>query len=228
MKSITGRRVSLREEQFVDAKTARFYDEHARRFMGPIYRRLAARAARLIPPVKRVLDLGTGSGRLATELAKTRPDWRITGTDISEEMLKLARQNAARRDLTPGIDFVNAPAAALPFVDDYFDLVVSNASLHLWTDPIEICKEIERVLAPGGYCLMRDNLRLARLGPVFSLIGLVMGMNKDQRQLWMRAIRSSYTIGEAKALLRESPLKYARVGITWLLEVEIEWRKAAR
>ncbi len=223
---VKGARVPLEEGQFMGAKAAQFYNEHARRFMGPLYRRLAVKAAWISPPGKRVLDIGTGSGWLAIELARASPDWRITGTDISEEMLKLARQNATQKSLTERIDFLNAPAVALPFADGYFDLIVSNASLHLWADPRRVFKEIARVTAPGGYCIIRDNLRLTALGPIFSLIGRVMGMNAEQHLLWLQAIKSSYTVGEVKALLKKSPLKDARVGITRFLELEIQWEKA--
>jgi len=222
---VKGARFPLEEGQFMGAKAAQFYNEHARRFMGPLYRRLAVKAARISPPGKRVLDIGTGSGWLAIDLAKARADWQITGTDISEEMLKLARQNGAQKSLTERIDFLNAPAVALPFADGYFDLVVSNASLHLWADPRQVFKEIARVTAPGGYCIIRDNLRLTALGPIFNLTGRVMGMNAEQRLLWLQAIKSSYTVGEAKALLKKSPLRDARVGITRFLELEIEWGK---
>ncbi len=225
MKLINGTRVPLDEKVFLDAATAQFYDEHARRFMGPVYRRFAAKAAGMRPAGKRALDIGTGSGRLAIELAGARPDWQITGIDISEDMLKLARENAGRGGLADTIDFRQAAATALPFADGYFALVTSNASLHLWTDPLKVFKEIARVTAPGGYCLIWDNLRLTMLNPFLSLIGRAMGMNAAQRRLWLQAVQSSYTIGEAKALLRESALKDARVTFTpGLFELCIEWR----
>ena len=223
------RRIPLDEEQFIDAGTAQFYDEHARRFMGPIYRRFAAKAARISPIGKRVLDIGTGSGRLAIELARVRPDWHVTGIDISEDMLKLARQNTAQGSLTDRIDFRQASAAALPFANGYFALVTSHASFHLWTDPLKVFKEVARVTSPGGYCLIWDNLRLTMLSPLLSLIGRAMGMNVAQRQLWMQAIRSSYTIGEARVILRESALKDARVKIyPGFFELGIEWRKPVK
>ncbi len=225
MNFLSGARIPLKEDSFIDAGLAQFYDEHARRFMGPIFRRFAKRAAKISPAGKQVLDIGTGSGRLAIELAKARPDWQITGIDISEDMLKLARQNAARMGLADRIDFKQASADALPFPDGFFDLAVSNASLHLWSDPLKVFNELARVTAPGGYCLIWDNLRLARLNPLLSLLGRLMGMNAAQCRLWMRAIRSAYTTGEARAILRESALKGARVMITDFLELGIEWRK---
>lgn len=226
MKLFTGARVPLREELFVDAGTAQFYDEHARRFMGPVYRRFAAKAAGLSPAGKRVLDIGTGSGLSAIELAKARPDWQINGIDISEEMLKFARENTARESLADRIEFRQASAAALPFDDGYFDLVTSNTSLHLWADPLKVFKQIARVTKPGGYCLIWDNLRLAMFNPLLRLVGRVMGMNTAQRRLWLRAIQSSYTISEAKAMLKKSALKDARVMIIpGLLMLGIEFRK---
>ena len=173
-----------------------------------------------------MLDIGTGSGHLAIELAKAHPEWQITGIDISEDMLKLARQNTAQGSLADRIDFQQASAAALPFADGYFALVTCNSSLHLWADPIKVFSEIARVTSPGGYCLIRDNLRLAMLNPFLSLIGWIMGMDVSQRRLWLRAVRSSYTIGEAKAMLKNSALKDARViFIPGVFYLGIEWRK---
>ncbi len=228
MKFIEGTRSPLSEEQFVNADIAQLYDEHARRFMEPVYRRFAAKAAGISAGGKRVLDIGTGSGRLAIELARARSDWQITGIDISEYVLKLARQNTEQGSLADRIDFQQASASALPFADGYFTLVTSHASFHLWTDPLKVFKEAVRVTSPGGYCLIWDNLRLTRLSPLLSLIGRAMGMNAAQRQLWMQAILSSYTIGETQAILRESALKDARVKIyLGFFELGIEWRKPA-
>ena len=226
MKFINGVRIPLDETSFIDADFAQFYDEHARRFMAPIYRRFIAKVAGISLPGKRVLDIGTGSGRLAIELAKARPDWQINGIDISEEMLKLARQNTAQGNFADRIDFRQASTSALPFADGYFSLVACNSSLHLWADPLKVLKEIARVTSSGGCCLIRDNLRFILFNPLFSLIGLAMGMNASQRRLWMQAIRSSYTIGEAKVILKESALKGARViFIPEIFSLDIAWRK---
>lgn len=227
MKFLTGARVPLPEEQFIDAASARFYDEHSRRFMMSVYRRFTQRLDDISLPNNKVLDIGTGSGHLAILLAKAHPDWQITGIDISEDMLALARQNAARNGLADRIEFRQDSAEALPFADGCFSLVVSNASLHLWTNPLQVFEEIARVTSPGGYCLLWDNLRLTMLHPLFSLVGWAMGMNKWQRRLWQQAIQSSYTIDEAKAILRESALKDARVVLApELLELNIQWRKS--
>jgi ubiquinone/menaquinone biosynthesis C-methylase UbiE len=219
-------RVPPNEAEFIDAAAARAYDEHARRFMRAVYRRFAGKAARLNIPGKRVLDIGTGSGLLAIELARARPDWHVIGIDVSEEMLKLARHNAAGAGSSDRIDFQQAAAAALHFPDGSFALVTSNVSFRLWQDPFKIFKEIARVTAPGGYCLVWDNLRLTALCPLLDLIGRAMGMNSKQRRLWLQAVRSAYTLGEARVIIEESALKDARVTfIPYLFMLGIEWRK---
>jgi ubiquinone/menaquinone biosynthesis C-methylase UbiE len=226
MRFFNSPRIPLREEQFIDAATAQFYDEHARRFMMPIYHGLAAKVAKMNLPVKRVLDIGTGNGILAIQLAKAHPDWQITGIDISENMLKIARENATREGLADKIDFWEYSAEALPLEDNYFGLVVSNASLHLWTDPHKVFREIARVTARQGYCLIWDNLRLTILNPLLKLIGVLMGMKAAQRGLWLQAIQASYTIAEAKALIKPSVLQDASVTINpGFVELCIQWQK---
>jgi ubiquinone/menaquinone biosynthesis C-methylase UbiE len=226
MKFFQGKRVPLDEAFFADAALARFYDEHARRFMGIIYRRFADRINKLDLAGQRVLDIGTGTGLLSFVIAKDHPEWQITGIDISEDMLKLARETAARNGLSAATVFKQAAAESLPFPESSFDLVVSNASLHLWKDPVKVMDEMARVAAPGGYCLIWDSLRLPMFNPPLGWLGRALGMNNPQRRLWIKAVASAYTPGEAKALLRHSAMKGARVKADLsLLELKIEWRK---
>jgi SAM-dependent methyltransferase len=88
----------------------------------------------------RLLDLGCGTG--AKTLAFCDSGWEITGVDVSDDMLRLARDR--------GLEVVGADAAALPFDDASFDAVVS-----LWThtdvDEFDAAiREGARVLRPGG------------------------------------------------------------------------------
>jgi ubiquinone/menaquinone biosynthesis C-methylase UbiE len=226
MNWIQGKRARLDEMIFRDAALARFYDAHARRFMGVIYRRFADRVNMLDLAGTQVLDVGTGTGLLSFVLAKEHPGWQLAGIDISDDMLELARETASRNDLSGRVLFQNASAEALPFPDGSFSLVVSNASLHLWKDPVKVMDEMARVTTPGGYCLIWDTLRFPMSHPVLGMLGRALGMNKPQRRLWMDAIASAFTPGEAKRLLRQSVMKDAQVKADFILiELEIEWRK---
>ncbi|MDD5231414.1 MAG: peptide chain release factor N(5)-glutamine methyltransferase [Candidatus Marinimicrobia bacterium] len=78
-------------------------------------------------PAPRILDIGTVSGCIAIALAHNLPDCRLTAVDISSSAVKLARENAARHNVTGQIDFreldILQPFDSLP---QPFDIIVSN------------------------------------------------------------------------------------------------------
>ncbi|HVM17096.1 MAG TPA: methyltransferase domain-containing protein [Gaiellaceae bacterium] len=93
----------------------------------------------LPPPGRATLDVGCGEGRVGAAL--TRLGHRVTGVDTSPTLVALAREHH---------DAVEADAAALPFADGSFDLVIAFMSLHDMDDPPGAVGEAARVLAPGG------------------------------------------------------------------------------
>jgi ubiquinone/menaquinone biosynthesis C-methylase UbiE len=99
-----------------------------------------AALGRVSGPVQRALDVGTGTGAGARVLRQRYPEADVVGTDVSAAMLAEARKHA------PGIEFVEADAARLPFEDASFDLV-THANM------IPFVAEAARVLRPGGWTL---------------------------------------------------------------------------
>jgi ubiquinone/menaquinone biosynthesis C-methylase UbiE len=89
---------------------------------------------------RRVLDLGCGTGQLATALTD-RAVARVWGVDPSEEMAAIAR--------AAGVNVKIAPAERLPFKDGWFERAVSRMAVHLFDRPRAFA-ELRRVLAPGG------------------------------------------------------------------------------
>jgi ubiquinone/menaquinone biosynthesis C-methylase UbiE len=114
-------------------------------------------------PNPTIVDLGCGSGQLAVELGKLRPEARILGVDPSAEMLRIAAQNVAKAGLS-GVEIRPGSAEELPLESGSVDLLVSQSSFHEWTDPQQGLAEIYRVLRPGGQLILKD-YNLAWLSP---------------------------------------------------------------
>jgi SAM-dependent methyltransferase len=103
-------------------------------------------------PRGRVLDVGCGTGLLATRLAGAGYD--VTGVDPSEGMLEVLRARATE------VDGVQGSGTALPFADDTFDLVLSVAVMHHIADPDQVHRalaEMVRVAKPSGRILLWDH-----------------------------------------------------------------------
>ncbi|WP_413467369.1 class I SAM-dependent methyltransferase [Pleurocapsa sp. FMAR1] len=106
-----------------------------------------------ISPAENVLDVACGTGELERLLLQDNPQQRITGIDISEQMLKIAKQKLLAY---PQVFWKKASASELPFGDRSYDVVVCASSFHYFDDPIASLKEIKRVLKPGGRVIILD------------------------------------------------------------------------
>jgi len=96
----------------------------------------------------RVLDMATGTGELLPYLAERVGDaGRVVGLDLSDGMLGRARKRT--RHLR-AVELVRADAAALPFADGSFDVVLSTYALSCIADVEPVIAEMARVMAPGG------------------------------------------------------------------------------
>ena len=95
----------------------------------------------------RVLDVGCGSGWATRLLADYAVNGRVTGIDISDEMVNLARESSVSY---PNVDFEVASAEQLPFPDNEFTHAFSMESLYYYRNIPKALKEIQRVLKRGG------------------------------------------------------------------------------
>ena len=115
---------------------------------------LAERVKRYLPEgILKVLDVGTGPGAVASSMAYL--GHRVTGVDLTSNMVKRARANASR--LGYDIDYLVTAADELPFADDSFDVVISRLVTWALPDPAKTFRQWQRVLRPGGLLIYLDS-----------------------------------------------------------------------
>jgi demethylmenaquinone methyltransferase/2-methoxy-6-polyprenyl-1,4-benzoquinol methylase len=118
------------------------------------WRRLAAAAAD-VSLGSRALDVCTGTGDLALELAdRVGPGGSVVGADFSEPMLQRAREKAVAHGAR--VVFARADALDLPFTDDSFDAATVAFGARNWADLARGLAEMTRVVRPGGRVVVLD------------------------------------------------------------------------
>jgi len=203
-------------EAIAEPVDARRFNEvmSSNRFRQADYRRLARRVVDLgILEGGTVLDMGTGSGFVAIEVAKLLEGTgcRVEGMDLSTAMLALAAENAAKAGLNGTLSWREGNVKAMPFDDGTFDMIVSNDSLHHWDDPLLVFDEIARVLKDDGRCIIHDSKRLQRRWPWLFVKTVSLSIPRDFRVHWWNSIKSSYTADELHAILEGSRLTDWRI-----------------
>jgi demethylmenaquinone methyltransferase/2-methoxy-6-polyprenyl-1,4-benzoquinol methylase len=104
-----------------------------------------------LKPGARALDVATGTGDLALELARrVMPGGEVVGIDFAERMLELARAKA------PEIDFRVGNALALDFADDEFDAATVGFGARNFADLERGLHEMARVVRPGGHVVVLE------------------------------------------------------------------------
>jgi len=97
-----------------------------------------------------VLDLGAGGGiDVLLSARRVGPTGKAYGLDMTDEMLDLARKNAAEADLG-NVEFLKGYIEEIPLPDSSVDVIISNCVVNLSTNKAAVFSEMARVLKPGG------------------------------------------------------------------------------
>lgn len=118
-----------------------------------LYRQQAAQLTAAVPDGAAVLEVAPGPGYLAIEMSRLGR-LRVTGLDISKTMIEIAREHAHAARVP--VDFRHGDAAAMPFADDSFELIVCQAAFKNFRQPVTVLNEMHRVLRPKGVAVIQD------------------------------------------------------------------------
>ena len=130
---------------------------------------------------EQVLDIGTGRGLLLIGAAKLLTTGKSFGVDIwnqgdlSQNSREAALHNAELEGVLDKVEIKNGNAQQLPFADNSFDYVLSNLCLHNINSKegrAQACREVVRVLKPGGMALLSDFLHTGEYAKEFRRQGL--------------------------------------------------------
>jgi len=132
----------------LDGKAAAIYEaQKVPAMFGPLAEAVLARLA--LKPGERVIDIACGTGIVARLAAPmVMPGGRVTGADLNEDMLAVAR--ALAETTRYGIEWHRSDVAALPFGNGEFDVAICQQGLQFFPDKPAALTEIHRVLASGG------------------------------------------------------------------------------
>lgn len=109
-----------------------------------------------LAPGEVVLDLGSGAGAdVLISARRVGPTGKAIGLDMTDEMLELARRNAAEAGLD-NAEFVKGYIEDIPLADGSVDVVISNCVINLAADKRKVLAEAARVLRPGGRLAVSD------------------------------------------------------------------------
>jgi SAM-dependent methyltransferase len=139
-------------------------------------------------PGERVLDLGSGGGiDVLLSARRVGETGHAYGVDMTDEMLELARENAAKAGVT-NVEFLKGTIEEVPLPDAAVDVVISNCVINLSVDKPAVLAEMFRVLSPGGRVGVSDVVAEDHLTPPEraergSFVGCVAGALSRQEYL---------------------------------------------
>ncbi len=117
----------------------------------------------------RVLDLAGGTGDLAARFSRmVGKDGQVVLADINDSMLKVGRSRLADRGVVGNVRYVQANAEALPFPDNYFNVITIAFGLRNVTDKDAALRSMFRVLKPGGQLMVLEFSKPSKLiSPIY-------------------------------------------------------------
>jgi len=180
-----------------------------------------------------VIDIATGTGDLALDTVRRRPEIHVHGIDFTPAMLELAQAKCRAKNLTGKIDFLEGDAMHLEFDDNSFDCSTIAFGMRNIPDRLGAIKEMRRVVRPGGKVLVLEmtfprNLKMRRffnwyLNHVIPVLGVMITRNRSAYDYLSESIQDFLHPDQLSALFEEASLQKIQAfpltfGITYLHE----------
>lgn len=157
-----------------------------------------------------VLDLGSGGGiDVLLSAKRVGPDGKAYGLDMTDEMLALARKNAAAAG-AENVEFLKGDIESIPLPDASVDVVLSNCVINLSADKPTVLREAFRVLKPGGRFAVSD-------------IVVRGGIPADARrnmELWVGCVAGALEVAEFVSYLEETGFEEVSIEPTRVYDPE--------
>ena len=157
-----------------------------------------------------VLDLGSGGGiDVLLSARRVGPTGKAYGLDMTDEMLQLARANAASAGAA-NVEFLKGEIEQIPLPDNSVDVIISNCVINLSADKRKVFGEAFRVLKPGGRFAVSDVV----------VRGEVPDQVRRSMELWVGCIAGALREDEFLRLLAEAGFRNASIEPTRVYEFE--------
>lgn len=141
-----------------DEMVQRMIATHPERFNADFWDYVQTQVGSRLPAQPVVVDIGCGPGLFLRDVGERYAQSTLYGYDVTPAMIDYA-QVASYSGPTPSFAWHDITDAPLPLDSGSVNLVSMNAVLHVLPDPLPVCDEIQRVLAPGGVFLLNDWIR---------------------------------------------------------------------
>jgi len=141
-----------------------------------------------------VLDLGSGGGiDVILSARRVGPTGKAYGLDMTDDMLRLARQNALDAGVT-NVEFIKGQIESIPLPDQSVDVIISNCVINLSCDKRQTLREAFRVLKPGGRFAVSDVV----------VRGEVPAALRKNMELWVGCVAGALEEQDFRSLLTEA------------------------
>jgi ubiquinone/menaquinone biosynthesis C-methylase UbiE len=158
-----------------------------------------------------ILDVGTRVGLIPLKMLWQNENFYAIGMDASASLVDRARETAQAWGLGDRAFFQVGDARKMKLKTAYFDIVISDLTLHVFNNPLSVLREINRVLKPKGALLIRDLQRPNRVQMQRKIQAYSSLYGERLRPHVETALRAAFTRSELETLVRESGLERTEI-----------------